>query len=653
MLLIQAQNVMRRFGDVVLFHNVDMQINEHDRTALVGRNGAGKTTLLKMLAGITEPDEGSISTSKNLTIGYLAQDQGLTSQRSIWNELDSVFAPLHKLEGQIKDAEKRLAQIDPNDSNYQQASTDYDRLQQQYEKQGGFSYESKMRGVLTGFGFDKDQYDVTVDSLSGGQKTRLALAKILLQEPGLLILDEPTNHLDMGTLSWLEDYLKGYSGALLIVSHDRYFLDRVVTTIYDLDNHTLNRYTGNYTQYTQEKTKRLQTAWKHYHEQQAQIDKLEDYVNRNLVRASTTKQAQARRRQLEKMDRLEKPSTDDHSIHFYFNYGEPSGNEVLEVKDAVVGWDGQRLAGPISFKIKKGQRAGIIGPNGIGKSTLFKSLLKKIPLLSGSFKFGTNVQIGYYDQEMQSLHPEKTVLDEVWDEHPDIDEQDIRRLLGSFLFVGDDVFKPVHDLSGGEKARLELTKLSFNPANLLVLDEPTNHLDVDSRQVLESAINEFSGTVLFISHDRYFINQVATDVYDMRADGITHYEGNYDDYLNAINNNANAADNAATPTLGAKTSSGKTGSTKAKQSYQASKQVQRDRRKLSRQVDQLEKQMNDLEEQASKLQKQMSAPEIATDIGKLTDLQKQLDQVNQQSSDVEDKWTVAAEKLEEFDDQHK
>lgn len=652
MLLIQAQNVMRRFGDVVLFHNVNLQINEHDRTALVGRNGAGKTTLLKILAGITEPDEGRVSTSKGLTIGYLAQDQGLSSQRSIWDELDSVFHPLHQLEEDIKTAEQKLATLDPSEENYQRLSTEYDRLQQQYQKAGGFSYQSKMRGVLNGFGFSTNEYQLKVDSLSGGQKTRLALVKILLQEPGLLILDEPTNHLDMGTLTWLEDYLKGYSGALLIVSHDRYFLDRVVTTVYDLDNRTLHRYSGNYTQYTHTKAERLKTAWKHYNEQQAEIAKLQDYVNRNLVRASTTKQAQARRRQLEKMDRLEKPSTDDHSIHFHFNYDHPSGNEVLEVKQAIVGWDGQKLAGPLSFKIKKGQRAGIIGPNGIGKSTLFKSLTEKIPLLGGDFKFGANVQIGYYDQEMQSLHPNKTVLDEVWDEHKDVDEADIRRLLGSFLFVGDDVFKPVHDLSGGEKARLELTKLSFKPANLLVLDEPTNHLDVDSRSVLEEAINSFEGTVLFISHDRYFINQVASDVYDMRANGITHYEGNYDAYLAAIDNQEAAADNASAPTLGAKTGGSQSHQTKARQSYQQNKQTQRERRKLSRRVDQIEQQMNDLENQAQDLQQQMAEPSIATDIGKLTELQKQLDTVNHQSSQVEDQWTTAAEELEDFDNQH-
>ncbi|GIC73349.1 hypothetical protein LFLT20_03530 [Limosilactobacillus fermentum] len=382
-----------------------------------------------------------------------------------------------------------------------------------------------MRGVLTGFGFEEESYQRPVNSLSGGQKTKLALAKILLQAPQLLILDEPTNHLDMGVLTWLEDYLKGYSGALLIVSHDRYFLDRVVNEVYDLDNQTLHHYTGNYSAFVKNKTARLATEMKHYEQQQKEIAKLEDFVNKNLVRASTTKRAQARRRQLEKMERMERPQTDDKSIHFSFSSQKESGNEVLDVEGLKIGYQDTVLAGPLTFNERKGQRIGIIGPNGIGKSTLLKTLLKKMPAIAGTIKFGANLDIGYYDQEQQQLHPEKTVLDEVWDDHPEIDETQIRNLLGSFLFVGDDVYKHVSDLSGGQKARLELTKLSFEPINFLILDEPTNHLDIDSREVLEGAINDFDGTVLFISHDRYFINQVATDVLAMQKDGITRYRG--------------------------------------------------------------------------------------------------------------------------------
>ena len=649
MILLQANNVMRRFGADVLFHDINLQIQEHGRTALVGRNGAGKTTLLKMIAGITSPDEGTISKSKDLTIGYLAQDQGLDSQNSIWAELDLVFAPLHKMEKQIHDLEQQLADLDSSDSNYQQILSTYDNLQTAFKKQGGFEYESRMRGILKGFGFEEADYQTAINSLSGGQKTKLALAKILLQSPDLLILDEPTNHLDMNVLAWLEDYLKSYQGALLVVSHDRYFLDRVVSDIYDLDNHTLRHYTGNYTQFMQHKQEWLTAEWKHYEQQQKKIAKLEDFVNRNIVRASTTKRAQARRKQLEKMDRMDRPETDDRSIHFHFHSDKDSGNEVLDVDRAVVGYNDQKLAGPLSFSVRKPQRVGIIGPNGIGKSTLLKSILDRIPLISGSIKLGANLQIGYYDQEQQQLHPEKSVLNEVWDDHSNVPEKDIRSLLGSFLFVGDDVYKLVHDLSGGEKARLELTKLSFKPINFLILDEPTNHLDIDSREVLENAINEFSGTVLFISHDRYFINQVATDVLDMSATGIKHYEGDYDDYLEAVNkelaSTAGQDEQQVNSTAKPKKSS-------AQQSYQQSKETQRARRKLQRQVDKLEDQMASLEEQSQAIQEQMSQPEVATDIGQLADLQKQLNKLNEQSEEVELEWTNAAEELEKFDQEN-
>lgn len=646
MLLLQTNDVLRRFGADVLFHNINLQVVDHARVALVGRNGAGKTTLLKMIAGITQPDEGTITKAKGLSIGYLAQDQGLDSQNSTWAELDTVFGSLHQMEAEIHHLEGQLATVDSTTDRYQEILRDYDRLQEQFQEAGGFEIDSRMRGVLTGFGFEEESYQRPVNSLSGGQKTKLALAKILLQAPQLLILDEPTNHLDMGVLTWLEDYLKGYSGALLIVSHDRYFLDRVVNEVYDLDNQTLHHYTGNYSAFVKNKTARLATEMKHYEQQKKEIAKLEDFVNKNLVRASTTKRAQARRRQLEKMERIERPQTDDKSIHFSFSSQKESGNEVLDVEGLKIGYQDTVLAGPLTFNERKGQRVGIIGPNGIGKSTLLKTLLKKMPAIAGTIKFGANLDIGYYDQEQQQLHPEKTVLDEVWDDHPEIDETQIRNLLGSFLFVGDDVYKHVSDLSGGQKARLELTKLSFEPINFLILDEPTNHLDIDSREVLEGAINDFDGTVLFISHDRYFINQVATDVLAMQKDGITRYQGDYDDYLRAVTEQEQAsADDSTTPD---QKRAPKDGSA-AQQSYQQSKEAQKAHRKLQRTVADLEEQMNQLSEQQEQVETKMADPNVATDIGKLTDLQKELDTLTKQLEDVEEQWTAAAERLEEFD----
>lgn len=639
MLLLQTNNVERRFGADTLFHKINLQINDHARIALVGRNGAGKTTLLRIIAGITTPDEGEVTTIRDLTIGYLAQDQGLDSQNSIWAEMDSVFAPLHQMEAAIHDLESQLATIDPTSDDFANITGQYDQLQTKFQSQGGYEINSKIRGVLTGFGFTEQMYDQPVTDLSGGQKTKLALAKILLERPQLLILDEPTNHLDMNVLTWLESYLKTYRGALLIVSHDRYFLDRVVNEVYDLDQKTLRHYTGNYSQFVDHKAGWLQSEMKHYDQQQKEIAKLEDFVNRNLVRASTTKRAQSRRKQLEKMERMERPTTDDRSIHFQFHSEHESGNEVLEVDQLSIGYHDQKIAGPLSFTERKGQRLGIIGPNGIGKSTLLKTILNLLPPISGTVKLGANLEIGYYDQEQQQLHPEKTVLDEVWDEHPEVDETEIRTLLGSFLFIGDDVYKQVKDLSGGQKARLELTKLSFQPMNFLVLDEPTNHLDIDSREVLETAINEFTGTVLFVSHDRYFINQVATQLVAIHPDHATSYEGDYDDYLAALDQSHDQVSEETTNEVA-----------KPKQeSYQATKEIQRERRKLQRKVDEYEETMEKLDQQIAKIQETMNQPEVASDIAKLTDLQKELDHYQAQADEAELAWTETAEALESFD----
>lgn len=646
MLLLQTNNVSRRFGADTLFQNVNFQIQDRGRVALVGRNGAGKTTLLKIIAGINPPDDGDVSSRKDCSIGYLAQDQGLISSQTIWQEMDSVFAKLHEQEKQIHDLEQQISTIDPSDPNYADTLSTYDAIQNSFSQSGGYTFEAKIKSVLHGFHFDEDRYDTVINTLSGGQKTQVALARLLLQEPDLLILDEPTNHLDMQVLSWLEDYLRSYDGALLLVSHDRYFLDRIATEVYDLENHTLTHYTGNYSSFTDQKADRLKTEWRQYEKQQTEINKLEDFVNRNIVRASTTKRAQARRKQLEKMDRLDRPEVDDSSIHFTFKQDQPSGNIVLTVSDASIGYEDRVLADSVNFEVRKHQRIAIIGPNGVGKSTLLKSILSKIKLLTGNAKLGANVSVGYYDQEQQLLHPQKTVLQEVWDDYPTVDEKDIRSLLGSFLFTGDDVFKPVNALSGGEKARLQLTKLSFDHDNFLILDEPTNHLDIDSREVLEQAINEFDGTVLFVSHDRYFINQVATDILALAADGTKHYVGNYDDYLDEL-----AKQQVNNPTIEVPEAPS-TEKKQAQQSFQQNKEQQKQLRKLERNVEQFENQMSKLEEQQTSIEAKMADPEIASDIGQLTDLQKELDETKQQLDDIEEQWAEAAEELEDFNENH-
>ncbi|MCT3283625.1 multidrug ABC transporter ATP-binding protein [Lactiplantibacillus pentosus] len=660
MILLQVQQVMRRFGADVLFDNVQMDIQEHARVALVGRNGAGKSTLLKMIAGETVPDEGQISMRKGLTIGYLAQDQGLDSQNTIWEEMSSVFAELHAIEKRMHALENQLSDpaIMNDDQAYQQTLKTYDQVQTEFQQKNGYGYQAEIRGVLHGFQFDADVYDKSVTELSGGQKTQLALAKLLLEKRDLLILDEPTNHLDVETLTWLESYLQSYSGALLIVSHDRYFLDRVVNEVYDLSHHEMVHYTGNYDQFVQEKAARIQAQWKHYEKQQAEISKLEDFVNRNIVRASTTKRAQARRKQLAKMDRIDRPDSDEKTAHFGFHAAKQSGNIVLTVKDAAVGYDGHILSEPDNLNVKKHEAIAIVGPNGIGKSTFLKSILGQIPFIKGQAVFGTGVVTGYYDQEQRNLNDKKTVLSELWDEHPTTPEKDIRTILGSFLFTGADVDKPVHALSGGERARLLLTKLAMQNDNFLILDEPTNHLDIDSREVLEVALNDFDGTLLFVSHDRYFINQVATSVVEVSPEGTELFLGDYDYYIDKKQEQAEmaaaaasqAAESAASANA-AEPSSAATAAPRSKgqQDYQASKQQQREKRKLERTVAALEEQMTTLDEQATKIQTEMAQPEVSADVGRLTNLQKELDKISAQQEQVETEWTEQAEALEAFD----
>lgn len=650
---------MRRFGADVLFDNVQMDIQEHARVALVGRNGAGKSTLLKMIAGETVPDEGQISMRKGLTIGYLAQDQGLDSNNTIWEEMSSVFAELHAIEKRMHQLENQLSDpaIMNDEQAYQQTLKTYDQIQTGFQQKNGYGYQAEIRGVLHGFQFDADVYDKSVTALSGGQKTQLALAKLLLEKRDLLILDEPTNHLDVETLTWLESYLQSYSGALLIVSHDRYFLDRVVNEVYDLSHHEMVHYTGNYDQFVQEKAARIQAQWKHYEKQQAEISKLEDFVNRNIVRASTTKRAQARRKQLAKMDRLDRPDSDEKTAHFGFHAAKQSGNIVLTVKDAAVGYDGQILSEPDNLNIKKHEAIAIVGPNGIGKSTFLKSILGQIPFIKGQAVFGTNVVTGYYDQEQRNLNDKKTVLSELWDEHPTTPEKDIRTILGSFLFTGEDVDKPVHALSGGERARLLLTKLAMQNDNFLILDEPTNHLDIDSREVLEVALNDFDGTLLFVSHDRYFINQVATSVVEVFPEGTELFLGDYDYYIDKKQEQAEIAAAAASQAAEKAAEAGAADSTsattaaprsKGQQNYQASKQQQREKRKLERSVAALEEQMTALDEQATQIQTEMAQPEVSADVGKLQDLQKELEAINTQQEQVETEWTEQAEALEEL-----
>ena len=646
-MLLQVQQVTRRFGADVLFENVNMDIPENGRVALVGRNGAGKSTLIRMIAGIDAPDEGQIVTKKGLTVGYLAQDAGLDTTNTIWNEMASVFKDLQDQEQRLHDLESEISDpaVIADTEKLAKVSDAYDQLQTDFKARNGYGYRAEIRGVLHGFEFGETDYDRPVTELSGGQKTQLALAKLLLEKRDLLILDEPTNHLDVETLTWLEGYIQSYKGALLIVSHDRYFLDRIVSEVYDMAAGTLTQYHGNYSQFVDQKAAQLRREWKEYEKQQDKISKLEDFVNRNIVRASTTKRAQARRKQLEKMDRIERPENDDRVARFEFTPHRQSGNIVLEADQLAIGYTADHvLADPVNLDVKKHQAIAIVGPNGVGKSTLLKTLLGKIPAIRGQFRFGTGVDTGYYDQEQASLHDKKTVLAELWDDHPTTPEGDIRTILGSFLFTGEDVDKLVHSLSGGEKARLLLTKLAMKHDNFLILDEPTNHLDIDSRQVLENTLNDFDGTILFVSHDRYFINQVATSVVELSANGTTLYMGDYDYYVDkkdeqeALKAQSEAATN---PIIAAPSDS-------SKQQYQQSKDRQKQVRKLQRQVDALEDQVTTLGEQKAALEAEMSKPEVFSDRDQLDKIQVQFGTVSDDLDQAEAAWEEAATELETF-----
>lgn len=648
LIILQAQDLTKRFNGINIFSKVNLSIQEKSRIALVGRNGAGKSTLVKMIIGEKSIDGGQITTKKNLTIGYLAQDTGLDSDKGIYEEMSSVFAKLKEQETKIHELEAQISTLDPKSDRFHQISATYDTVRANFEQHNGYGYDAEIRGVLHGFGFDKDQYDKPINELSGGQKTQLALAKLLLEKPELLILDEPTNHLDVETITWLESYIQNYSGSLLIISHDRYFLDRIVNEVYDLANGTLRHYAGNYTQYTQKKQQEISLRWKEYEKQQAEISKLQTFVDKNIVRASTTKQAQARRKQLERMNRIEKPTSDGKSVRFTFSPKSKSGNNILKVTDAAVGYT-KILSEPVNLDVKRNQAIAIVGPNGVGKSTLLKSILGIIPFLKGSAQFGTGVDTGYYDQEQASLHPSKTVLGEVWDDHPTTAEGDIRSVLGSFLFSGDDVAKMVHDLSGGEKARLLLTKLAMQHNNFLILDEPTNHLDIDSREVLEKALNGFDGTILFVSHDRYFINKVASSVVELSQRGTTLYLGDYDYYVDKKDEQLAIKKHEQEKQGTAQLAAQATTSTTDKKNYEVNKQNQKEVRKLNREVTDLESQLDELSKSKNNIESQMAQPEVFNDLDKASDLQKKLEMVDQKIKKTESKWEQKSLQLEDIE----
>lgn len=638
MIILQVNKIERSFSGDVLFDNINIQVDEKDRIALVGRNGAGKSTLLKILVGEEAPTSGEINTKRDLSLSYLAQDSRFESENTIFDEMLHVFDDVRSMESRLRKMEMQMAEL--TGDAFDKLMSDYDRLSEEFRVKGGFTYEAEIKAMLNGFKFDESMWQMKISELSGGQNTRLALAKMLLEKPDLLVLDEPTNHLDIETIAWLENYLVNYQGALIIVSHDRYFLDKVATVTLDLTKHSLDRYVGNYSKFMDLKAEKLALEAKNYEKQAKEIAKLEDFVQRNLVRASTTKRAQARRKQLEKMERLDKPSAGQKSANMTFHADKVSGNVVLTVTDAAIGYDDQILSEPINIDVKKFDAIAIVGPNGIGKSTLIKSIVGQIPFIKGTSTYGANVEVGYYDQTQSNLTRTNTVLDELWNDFSTTPEVEIRNRLGAFLFSGDDVKKSVSMLSGGERARLLLAKLSMQNNNFLILDEPTNHLDIDSKEVLEDALIDFDGTLLFVSHDRYFINRVATKVLEISEEGSTLYLGDYDYYLEK---KAELEELARMKEEEAQEKTTVVVEKAPANDYQAQKANQKELRKLTRRITEIENQLEEIEAREEEINQTMLATNEASE---LIDLQKELDELTEQQETLMLEWEELSEKVE-------
>ncbi|MHC8671139.1 ABC-F family ATP-binding cassette domain-containing protein [Bacillus cereus] len=618
MILLQVNALSKLYGAETILANIKLEVQTKDRIALVGRNGAGKSTLLKIIAGELSHDGGEIIKPKDVSIGYLAQNTGLETSLTIWDEMLTVFTHLQQMETKLRRLEQEMGKEEnfSNEATYERLLADYDQLQLNYKDQGGYQYEADIRSILSGLGFPVETHQTTISTLSGGQKTRLALGKLLLTKPDLLILDEPTNHLDIETLTWLEQYLQGYPGAILIVSHDRYFLDKLVTQVYEISNKESRRFVGNYSKYLDLKSALYEQEMKRYEKQQDEIAKLEDFVQKNIARASTTKRAQSRRKQLDRMELLTRPLGDSKSASFHFDIEKQSGNDVLQVNDATIGYDENPIIEHVTMRLTRGDCVALVGPNGIGKSTLLKSIVNKLPLLNGDVSFGSNVSVGYYDQEQANLTSSKRVLNELWDEYPLQPEKEIRTILGNFLFTGDDVLKPVSSLSGGQKARLALAKLMMQKSNLLILDEPTNHLDLNSKEILENALIDYPGTLLFVSHDRYFINRVTTTVVELSTEGAQEYLGDYDYYVEKKNEMIERAE------LEQQESDVPVQKVVAQEklNYLEEKERKKLERQRTRKIEELEQSIVELEEEIATLEDQLCLPEIYADYEKASEI---------------------------------
>jgi ATP-binding cassette, subfamily F, member 3 len=637
MILVTASHIHKAYGTDVILEDATLTVQERERVALVGPNGAGKSTLLKVIAGELSHDKGEVHIAKGSTIGYLAQHSTVDSSMTVYEELRSVYNDLFAVEKRMREVEAEMSEpsVYENESKFQSLSGEYARLQQQFTDRNGYAIDANVRSILHGLDFPEDMHAQSVHSLSGGQKTRLALGKQLLLQPNLLILDEPTNYLDIARLTWLEEYLKSYPGAVLIVSHDRYFLDALADIVYEIERGVTKRYKGNYSAYLEQKAHDLALQAKRFEQQQAEIARTEEYIRRN-IEGVRTKQAQSRRKMLEKMDRIDSPITSTGKVSFSFDITRQTGNDVLMVEDVAIGYENKQLSKDINLQLKRGERVALIGPNGIGKSTLLKNIVGDMKPFKGSVRFGTNIDLGYYTQEQEDLQANKTVVQEVWDSFPHLDRREIRTILSHFLFTGDDLEKPISILSGGERARVALVKLMLQKSNVMILDEPTNHLDLMSKEVLEGALADYPGTLFFISHDRFFLNRLATRVVELGEEGLTSYLGNYDDYVEKkLYLEELAKENGE---VIVETKEEDTSFEDQKRKRQEDRMLKREARKKEERLKAIEEEIAVLEEKVMSFEEKLCDPEIFNDPMQAKTINDECEAIKEQIQALYDEW---------------
>lgn len=636
-MILSVSNIHKSFNEIPVLKNVSFHIEDYDKTAIVGINGAGKTTPLRIIMGELSADEGVVTLSRDKTIGYLSQHEAVSGENTIYNELLSVKQDIIDLEQRIRSVELQMKTA--SEDTLQQLMNSYTNLTHEFESANGYAYKSELVGVLKGLGFDEEEFQRSVSTLSGGQKTRVALGKLLLQKPDLIILDEPTNHLDMSSITWLETYLLNYRGAVIIVSHDRYFLDRIANKVIELDNTKATVFTGNYTDYAAKKEMLRAAEYNAYMKQQQEIKHQEQVIEklRSFNREKSIRRAESRVKMLDKIEVLEKPTEVRADMHLRLEPKYPSGNDVLHVENLSKSFGSLTLFEHLDFDIKKGEHVAIIGDNGTGKTTILKIINELVAPDTGEIRLGSNVAIGYYDQEHHVLHMDKTLFEEISDDYPALTNTEIRNTLAAFLFTGEDVFKQVKTLSGGERGRVSLAKLMLSEANFLILDEPTNHLDIMSKEILEDALNAYTGTVLYVSHDRYFINKTASRILDLNQKVLTNYLGNYEYYLEKRDGQLALINNSAPVQEFASTLSD------TKQNWKAQKEQQAAQRKKENDLKKCEESIEQLEQRNSEIDLLMASPEICTDVARLQELSKEKEENDSKLNDLYEKWELLSE----------